>query len=96
VEILHLVAIRGMDFQSIARTARFISDNSIAAIASNDNSWGIGIPIYNMNANVALSEKKYSYKNAAEKSGIGYNLVMAQMVMVLIKKQEHQVQLPLF
>lgn len=72
-----LVAIRGMDFQSIARTARFISDNSIAAIASNDNSWGIGIPIYNMNANVALSEKKYSYKNAAEKSGIGYNLVMS-------------------
>ncbi len=36
-----LVAIRGMDFQSIARTARFISDNSIAAIASNDNSWGL-------------------------------------------------------
>ena len=33
-----LVAIRGMDFQSIARTARFISDNSIAEIASNNNS----------------------------------------------------------
>lgn len=71
------VAIRGMDFQSIARTARFISDNSIAELASNDSTWGIGVPIYNLNANVAISEQKYSYKGAAEKSGIGYNVAVS-------------------
>ena len=72
------IAIRGMDFQSIARTARFISDNSIAELTNTtDSTWGIGIPIYNLNANVALSEQKYSYKGSTEKSGIGYNIAVS-------------------
>ena len=66
-----LVAVRGFDFQSIARQARFISDNSLKKLDNDDtSSWGIGIPIYNLNANVALSE----YKEGS-KTGLAYNIV---------------------
>ncbi len=65
-----LIGIRGFDFQSIARQARFISDNSIAKLPTDEaSSWGIGIPIYNLNANVALSEYKADGKN-----GLAYNI----------------------
>ena len=68
-----LIAIRGFDFQSIAREAKFISDNSIAKLTNQENSsWGIGIPVYNLNANVALSEHKD--KNT-DKHGIAYNIL---------------------
>src|SRR5690606_8365093 len=49
-----LIAIRGMDFQSIAAKARIISDNSLQKLNGSGGTWGIGIPIYNLNANVAL------------------------------------------
>lgn len=48
-----LIAIRGMDFQSIATRANFVSNDT--GITSGTGTWGIGIPIYNLNANVALS-----------------------------------------
>ncbi|OTG62996.1 hypothetical protein B9T29_04725 [Acinetobacter sp. ANC 3903] len=73
-----LIAVRGFDFQSIARTARFISDNSIAKIDNQTAHWGIGIPIYNLNANLALFSKSYKYKTATTDSqGLGYNLVFS-------------------
>ncbi len=71
-----LIAIRGMDFQAIARKARFISDNSIAEITSPAGEWGIGLPIFNLNANLALFAKDYSYNNKT-KSGLGYNFAMS-------------------
>ena len=71
-----LIAIRGMDFQAIARKARFISDNSIAEITSSSGEWGIGLPIFNLNANLALFSQNYSYNNTT-KSGLGYNLAMS-------------------
>lgn len=64
-----LIAIRGFDFQSIARQAKFISDNSIAKLSDQNSTWGIGIPIYNLNANIALSEYK-----SGTKTGLAYNL----------------------
>ncbi|MFV5492217.1 DUF6160 family protein [Acinetobacter sp. ASP199] len=64
------IAVRGMDFQSIASKARFISDNSIAALTGDGGSWGIGIPIYNLNANVALTGTTYDGKQ-----GIAYNVL---------------------
>lgn len=69
-----LVAVRGMDFQAIARKARFISDNSIAAQSTNTGTWGLGIPIYNLNANVALFSKKYTDSKGVSKDGLGYNI----------------------
>ncbi|WP_411686841.1 DUF6160 family protein [Acinetobacter indicus] len=73
-----LIAVRGMDFQSIAAKARFISDNSIDELTGDGGSWGIGIPIYNLNANVALSGKTYqSPYDGATKTGIGYNALVS-------------------
>ena len=66
-----LIAVRGMDFQSIAAKARFISDNSLAELGGDGGSWGIGIPIYNLNANVALRGTTYG---SAQK-GIAYNVM---------------------
>ncbi|WP_353142646.1 DUF6160 family protein [Acinetobacter pragensis] len=75
-----LVAIRGMDFQAIARKARFISDNSIADINAGSktaSTWGLGIPIYNLNANAAIYSKDYTNKNNVTKTGLGYDLAMS-------------------
>ncbi|WP_374666674.1 DUF6160 family protein [Acinetobacter sp.] len=75
-----LAAIRGMDFQALARKARFISDNSIADInagAKQASTWGLGIPIYNLNANVALYSKDYINKSGTAKMGLGYDLAMS-------------------
>ncbi|MCO8067081.1 DUF6160 family protein [Acinetobacter schindleri] len=66
-----LIAIRDMDFQSIAAKARFISDNSLAELGGSGGTWGIGIPIYNLNANVALSGTQYGPE---DKYGIAYNI----------------------
>ncbi len=67
-----LIAVRGLDFQSIAAKARIISDNSLQKLNGNGGAWGIGIPIYNLNANVALSAGTYG---ASNKSGIAYNVM---------------------
>lgn len=64
-----LIAVRGFDFQSIARQAKFISDNSIEKLNDQNSSWGIGIPVYNLNANIALSE----YKTSTQK-GLSFNI----------------------
>lgn len=67
-----LIAIRGFDFQSIAAKARFISDNSLSELTGDGGSWGIGIPVYNLNANVALRGTTYG---AAAQKGIAYNVM---------------------
>lgn len=66
-----LIAVRGFDFQSIASKARFISDNSIAAINDDTSSWGIGIPVHNLNANLALTGTIYD----DNKQGMAYDLI---------------------
>jgi hypothetical protein len=71
-----LLAMRGMDFQAIARKARFISDNSMAALTNQSAEWGIGIPIFNLNTNLALFSKNYSY-HGSSKAGLGYNLALS-------------------
>lgn len=71
-----LIAIRSMDFQSIARKARFIADNSLAEITNDTSSWGIGIPVYNLNANIALAGTEYTSKvDGGTKKGIAYNVM---------------------
>lgn len=67
-----LIAVRGFDFQSIAAKARFISANSLAELTSDGGSWGIGIPVYNLNANVALRGTTYG---ANANKGIAYNVM---------------------
>lgn len=75
-----LVAVRGMDFQAISRKARFISDNSIADINAEPKqaaAWGLGIPVYNLNANAALFAKDYANAKGVLKSGLGYDFAMS-------------------
>lgn len=69
-----LIAVRGMDFQSIAGKARFISDNSLAELGGEGGSWGIGIPIYNLNANAVIKGTTYGSDN---RHGLAYNLMLS-------------------
>lgn len=72
-----LIAVRGMDFQAVARKARFISDNSIAVNNTNEGTWGLGIPIYNLNANAAFFAKKFTNSTGAVKDGLGYDIAFS-------------------
>lgn len=54
-----VVAIRGMDFQAISKRGRFTSTpGNVAAntfTGGESNTWGLGLPFYNVNANLAIS-----------------------------------------
>lgn len=72
------VAVRGMSLEGIARSGRFIADNSndaANATVAQSGQWGIGIPIYNLNANVGLYGTNYGANS--EKQGIGFGLAMS-------------------
>lgn len=71
------IAVRGLDFQAIARKARFISDNSIVVNNTNEGTWGLGIPIYNLNANAAFFAKKYTNTAGTVKDGLGYDIAVS-------------------
>lgn len=54
-----VVAIRGAEFQSIARRGRFttsagMATNNLFTNSGLDNQWGLALPFYNLNANLAL------------------------------------------
>ena len=71
------IALRGMDFQAIARNAKFIANNSNDAshqITAQSATWGLGIPIYNLNANLGIYGTTYGANNA---EAIGFGLTMS-------------------
>lgn len=70
-----IATVRGMSFQAVARQGRFVADNSVTAPVTNtDNSWGLGLPIYNLNANLGL----YGIKATANtKQSLGFGLSMS-------------------
>ena len=56
-----VMAIRGAEFQALSKRGRFTSsanianpDNIFAPTAGINNKWGLGLPIYNLNANLAM------------------------------------------
>lgn len=56
-----VIAIRGADFQAVSKRGRFTSsqgilntDNIIAPNEGLTNQWGLGLPFYNVNSNIAL------------------------------------------
>lgn len=63
-----VMAIRGADFQSVSHRGRFTSnagtiggvDYSIPATSGLDNKWGLGLPFYNLNTNIALYPTTYA------------------------------------
>lgn len=62
-----VVAIRGADFQAISRRGRFTSShnmadtaNIISPTAGLTNQWGLGLPFYNLNSNIALYTTTYT------------------------------------
>ena len=70
-----VVAVRGMDFQAIARQGLFVADNSIINPVTNaGSSWGLGLPIYNLNANLGIYGVKDANNN---KQSIGFGLSMS-------------------
>lgn len=72
------LAIRGMEFQAIARSARFIADNSNDSANQINNqtaTWGLGLPIYNLNANLGIYGTTYGTNK--DKQGIGFGLALS-------------------
>jgi len=63
-----VTAIRGSEFQAISRRGRFTSSsgvsagNYITAATGTANEWGLGLPFYNMNANIAMYASRYTGK----------------------------------
>lgn len=69
-----VIAIRGMDFQAIARQGAFVADNSINnPPSSNIGTWGLGLPIYNLNSNIGL----YGIKGSNDRQSLGFGLSMS-------------------
>ena len=68
------IAIRGMRFQAIARKSEFIVSNDVtnpSDIPSASGTWGIGLPIYNLNGNLAIYGTTVG---GAERIGFGLGL----------------------
>ncbi len=61
-----VVAIRGGDFQAVSKRGRFTSSsgvtnaNKIDSAAGTTNTWGLGLPYYNLNSNIAIYSTKYT------------------------------------
>lgn len=58
-----ILAIRGMNFQALSRQGRFTSSTGIStanAFTNQTNNWGLALPIYNLNANLATYAKSYT------------------------------------
>ena len=60
------IAVRGAEFQALSKRGRFTSSsgvesgNYISADAGLDNEWGLGLPFYNLNANMSMHATEYS------------------------------------
>lgn len=63
-----VVAIRGGDFQAVSKRGRFTSSagvstaNKIDPTEGTANTWGLGLPYYNLNSNIAVYSTKYTGK----------------------------------
>lgn len=76
-----LASIRGMEFQAVSRRGRFIVSNNvnsgdagyIAPTSGLTNQWGLGLPIYNLNANVAV----HGMTAAGGEERLGFSLAMS-------------------
>lgn len=59
-----IMAVRGMEFQALSRQARFTVSNDVTDAAlipdPTPSEWGIGLPIYDLNANIATYGTTYS------------------------------------
>lgn len=57
-----VAAVRGLEFQAVSRRGRFLVSNDVLASdpgwidpnAGKTNTWGLGLPIYNLNTNIAV------------------------------------------
>ena len=76
-----IVAIRGAEFQSISRRGRFTTSagiiNSANLFTQNgfDNQWGLALPFYNLNANLALYGTKVKADQAFYYTLSGSNVI---------------------
>lgn len=61
-----VIAVRGADFQAVSKRGRFTSsqgvdqNNIISPTDGLNNEWGLGLPFYNMNSNIALYTTDYT------------------------------------
>lgn len=76
-----LASIRRMEFQAISRRGRFIVSNNvnsgdagyIAPTSGLTNQWGLGLPIYNLNANMAV----HGMTATGGEERLGFSLAMS-------------------
>ncbi|MDO8416158.1 MAG: hypothetical protein Q7S87_08115 [Agitococcus sp.] len=68
------VAVRGFEFQALSRSSQFMVSNDVtnpADIPTNPSqTWGLGLPIYNLNANIAT----YGTTTGTGAQAIGFGL----------------------
>jgi len=78
-----LVAIRGAEFQAISRRGRFTNsatsnpESGYAPITNHtDNNWGLALPFYNLNANMAMYGTKVNANEAFyfDKNGVKHSV----------------------
>ena len=73
-----VIAIRDMDFASLSRRGQFIASSDVTDASKLPSTtaakWGLGLPIYNFNANLAIYGKQ---SNASSDFIIGRNAVTA-------------------
>ena len=64
-----VVAIRGGEFQAVSKRGRFTSSTGVSPAnaipltgpgSGEDNAWGLGLPLYNLNSNIAVYSTKYT------------------------------------
>ncbi len=63
-----VIGIREFDFQALSKRGRFTSNAGMSGVGARaipstegtSNSWGLGLPFYNMNANLALYTTQYA------------------------------------
>lgn len=76
-----IAAIRGAEFQSISRRGRFTTSAGIANSANLfsqsglDNQWGLALPFYNLNANLAMYGTKVKADQAFYYTLAGSNVI---------------------
>ena len=77
-----IIAVRDAEFQAISRKTSFIASPDIAQPSNVGGTWGLGLPIYGLNANLAIYGTTFSgtpyggttLTNPSQRLGFGFGL----------------------
>ncbi len=70
-----IIAARGTEFQALSRATSFIASPDVVGAdrpdSANQGTWGLGLPFYNLNTNLAIYGTKFSGKPYGTAAGAG-------------------------